>query len=182
MAETLGLSEPLATGSHGAYKWLSSRHELKDLLRLCPSVVLEKYIAVTSIDSGYLHPIDVERLARWESRQRIGYSPLVQSVETLPHDGWDERYVFTQPMDLGASRIGSNVFDPSLKPGEVGDFVNYNFALHHPGMEGLADLFWKQLDQIQPESYIADNECLTFVTRDESLFDVVVKALGYPSD
>ena len=156
MTETLGSSEPLVTGSRGAYKWLSSRHELKDLLRLCPSVVLEKYIAVTSIDSGHLHPIDVEKLAGWESRQGIGYSPLVQSVETLPRDGWDEWYVFAQPVDLGVSRLGSNIFDPALKAGEVGVFVNYAFALHPPDRASLADLFWNQHDHIQPESYISD--------------------------
>lgn len=181
MAETLGSSEPLATGSHGAYKWLSSRHELDDLLRLCPDVVLGKYIAVTSIDSGYLHPVDIEKLAGWESRQLIAYSPMVLSVENLPRDGWDEWYVLSRPMDLGISRLRDNIFDPALKAGEVGVFVNYAFALHPPERAGLADLFWNQLDHIQPESYIADNDYLTFVTRDENLFAAVAKALSYPS-
>jgi hypothetical protein len=180
MTKTLGSSEPLVTGSRGAYKWLSSRHELKDLLRLCPSVVLEKYVAVTSIDSGYLHPIDVEKLAGWESRQGIGYSPLVQSVETLPRDRWDEWYVFAQPVDLGASRLGSNIFNPYLKPGEIGVFVNYCFALHLPEMKDLADLFWDQINRLQPESYISDNDYLTFVTRNDNLFAAVAKALRYP--
>jgi len=39
-----------------------------------------------------------------------------------------------------------------------------------------------QIDHIQPDSYIADNEWLTFVTRDARLFDVVAKALSYPSE
>ena len=74
------------------------------------------------------------------------------------------------------------MFDPPVKPGEVGVFVNYAFALHPPERAGLADLFWNQIDRIQPESYIADNDYLTFVTRDAGLFDVVVKALSYPSE
>jgi hypothetical protein len=166
----------LAIGAHGDYKWLSSRHELDDLVRLCPSVVLGKYIAVTSTDSGYLAPIDIEKLNGWESRQRIAYSPLVQSVETLPRDGWDEWFVFTRPTDLGISRLGSNIFDPPLKEGEVGDFVNYNFR---PDMQSLADLFWSQIDRVRPESYIAENECLTFVTRDKSLFAFVCETLSH---
>jgi len=181
MNESPGTPEPLATGSRGDYKWVSSRHDLGDLLRLCPSVVLGKYIAVTSIDSGYLHPIDVEKLAGWKGRQYIGYSPLVQSVETLPRAGWDEWYVFAQPVDLGDSRLGSSMFDPAVKPGEVGVFVNHGFALYPPDRASLADLFWSQIDRIQPESYIADNEYLTFVTRDARLFDVVARALSYPS-
>jgi hypothetical protein len=85
-------------------------------------------------------------------------------------------------VDLGISRLGSNIFDPALKTGEVGDFVNYGFALYPPDRASLADLFWTQLDHVQPESYIADNDYLTFVTRDENLFAVVAEALSYPSD
>jgi hypothetical protein len=177
MASTSGSPEPLATGSRGAYKWLVSESELKDLLRLSPGVVLGKYVAITSIDSSQLSPTAEEKLAGWESRQGIAYSPLVQSVETLPRGGWDEWYVFNQPADLGISRLGTNIFDPALKSGEVGVFVNYCFTLHRPDMGDMADLFWNQLDWIQPESYIADNDFLTFVTRDEGLFDAVRDAL-----
>jgi hypothetical protein len=179
MAETSGTPDPLAIGAHGDYKWLSSRHQLDDLLRLCPSVVLGKYIAVTSIDSGSLSPTDDEKLAGWESRECIGYSPVVESVEALPRAGWDEWYVFAQPVDLGVSRLRSNMFDPPVTPGEVGVFVNYCFALHPPEWASLADLFWSQIDRIQPESYIADNDRLTFVTRNESLFAIVCEALNH---
>ncbi len=178
MAETFEKPEPLVTGAHGEYKWLSSRHELDDLLKHCPRVVLGKYIAVTSIDSGYLHPTDIEKLAGWEGRECIGYSPIVKSVEALPYAGWDEWYVFARPVDLGVSRLNSNMFDPPVKPGEVGVFVNYCFALHPPDRAGLAELFWSQIDRLQPESYIADNDYLTFVSRDENLFAAVYEALS----
>jgi hypothetical protein len=170
--------EPLATGSHGDYKWLASQFELDDILRLCPAVVLGKYLAITSIDSGQLSPTAEEMLTGWESRQGIAYSPLVQSVETLPRAGWDEWYVFGDPVDLGVSRRGTNIFDPPVQRGEVADFVNYAFALHPPERRSLADVFWQQLDWIQPESYLADNDYLTFVTRDESLFAAVSEALS----
>ena len=61
-------------------------------------------------------------------------------------------------------------------------FVNYGVTLHPPEMRDLADMFWSQIDHIRPESYIADNEWLTFVTRDAKLFDVVAKALSHPSE
>jgi hypothetical protein len=183
MAAASGSPEPLASGSHGAYKWLSSRHDLGDLLELCPDVVLGKYLAVTSIDSSYLSPSAEETSAGWENRRGVAYSPLIESVEKLPRAGWDEWYVFAQPVDLGVSRLKSNIFDPALKPGEVGVFVNYGFAFHPPERAtSLDDPFWNQLDHIRPESYIADNDYLTFVTRDESLFAAVAKALSYPSN
>ena len=182
MPSTSGSPEPLATGSAGAYKWLVGEFELDDLLKFCPAVVLGRYLAITSIDSSQLSPTAEEKLVGWESRQGIAYSPLVQSVETLPRGGWDEWYVFKQPEDLGVSRLASNIFDPAVKRGEVADFVNYAFALHPPERSSLADLFWNQLDWIQPESYIADNDFLTFVTRDESLYDAVCRAINRASE
>jgi hypothetical protein len=60
--------------------------------------------------------------------------------------------------------------------------VNYGFALHPPERsKSLATLFWEQLARIGPESYVADNDYLTFVSMNRSLFASVrdaVKALG----
>ena len=53
------------------------------------------------------------------------------------------------------------------------------FALHSPEMVALVSLFWKQLDWIQPESYIADADMfLTFVSRKEDTFVAVRNALS----
>jgi hypothetical protein len=63
--------------------------------------VLGKYAAVTSFDSGSLDLSDGEKAAGWESRKGIAYSPLIQSVATLPaRGGFDEWYVFETPVDL----------------------------------------------------------------------------------
>lgn len=42
----------LSLGSQGAYEWLVTDENF-DLLQLCPEIVLAKYVAVTSIDSGH---------------------------------------------------------------------------------------------------------------------------------
>jgi hypothetical protein len=55
--------------------------------------------------------------------------------------------------------------------------VNYGFALHPPERAKLADLFWPQMARIHPESYMADNDFLTFVTLNEGLFARVRDAL-----
>jgi hypothetical protein len=59
--------------------------------------------------------------------------------------------------------------------------VNYSFALHRPEMKDLATLFWRQIERIRPESYIADGDYLNFVTMNKTLFASVhcaLKALG----
>jgi hypothetical protein len=170
------------TGSHGAYLWLTTgQHDLDSLLRVCPQALLGKYIAVTHQDSGPLIPTEGERQAGWRSRNEIAYSSQIESAGRLPHGecgGFDEWYVFKFPIDLGQIWHG-NVFEAPLTSGQVSTFVNFlGFALHNPEIEDLTSLFWKQLDWIQPESYIADGDLfLTFVTRDADLFAAVRKAL-----
>jgi len=175
-------------GSHGAYQWLTTaHHDLDTLLGRCPQAVLGKYVAVTSLDSGPMALTDAEERDGWRSRSEIAYSRQIQSAENvrterLP-DGcasFNEWYVSSSPFDLGELWHG-NVFEAPITPGQVCTFVNFGpgFALHNPEMASLVRLFWKQLDWIQPESYIADADVLlTFVSRNEDVFAAVREALS----
>jgi len=167
------------TGVNGAFQWLTTEHELDVLLRLRPDVVVGKYLAITSIDSGSLFINEQLKSAGWESRNDIAYSPLIQSIEGLPHDGYDEWYVFEAPVDLGEVSHG-NPFEAPIKRGQVHVIVNYGgVVLCDPDMRGLADLFWKQMEWINPESYLGDShDTLTFVTRNKDLFNPVCQALS----
>ena len=171
-----------ATGSHGSYQWVTTdQHDLDTLLELCPQALLGKYIAVTSLDSGPLRLNETEISSGWQTRNDIAYSPRIESVEKLAHGecgGFDEWYVFKAPADLGRVSQG-NIVEAPLQPGLVAVFVNFGgFAFHAPGgMQPLVELFWTQLEWIQPESYIADGNLLNFVSRDESLFEAVHQAL-----
>ena len=170
------------TGSHGVYQWLTTgQHDLGTLLRLCPQALLGKYLAVTSFDSGPLILNQDEVSAGWQTRDGIAYSPKIHAVENLVYGecgGFDEWYVFDSPAELGRVLEG-NIFVTAPQAGQVAVFVNYGgFGLHTPVMKGLVDLFWPQLEQISPESYIADGDLLNFVTRDKDLFMAVRKALG----
>lgn len=168
----------METGSRGRYFWLTSAdHDLDNLLMSCPQIVLARYLAVTSFDSGSLVPNKDEVIAGWESRGGIAYSPKIESVEKLPYDLYDEWYLFKSPRDLG-NLFQGNVFETSLQDGQVASFVNFGgFSLHSPEMKDLADLFWLQLGLIQPESFIADGRLLNFVTYDEQRFAAVCAAL-----
>lgn len=173
-------------GSHGAYRWLTTdQRGLHSFVQRCPQILVSKYIAVTSQDSGPLIVTDEEGLAGWQSRNDIAYSPQMQSVEKIPYGaftGFDEWYVFRSPFDLGQLRH-DNALESPMTPGHVSTFVNhFGFALHDPEAQDLLDLFWKQLEWIQPESFIADGALfLTFASRNKELFTSVCQALGEPN-
>jgi hypothetical protein len=170
----------LTVGTQGLYKWLVTDQEF-DLLQICPEVVLGKYVAITSIDSGPLVPTDEETAAGWETRGKIAYSRKIQNIKGLPRAGWDEWYIFDESTDLGTSHLAENVFEVPQERGHLSVFVNYCFALHRPEMKDLTALFWQQMARVRPESYIADSDYLNFVSMNVTLFASVrdaVKALG----
>jgi len=167
----------MTVGSEGAYEWLATDQQL-DLLQLCPEVVLGKYVAITSIDSSPFIPDADETAAGGQTREDVGYSPIIQSVQELPRAGWDEWYVFNRPVDLGTSHLRENIFEVPRQRGHLGVFVNYCFALHRPEMRDLIDLFWQQMEWIRPMCYLADNDDLTFVTEDRNLFARVREAVS----
>lgn len=166
----------LTVGTQSAYEWLVTDREI-DLLQICPDVVLGKYIAITSFDSGPLVLTDEEKMAGWESRSNIAYSPKIETAAGLPRDEYDEWYIFNDPVDLGTSHLLENVFEVPQESGHVSVFVNYGFALHPPERASLANLFWPQMERIRPESYIADNEYLTLVSSNKTLFATVLNAM-----
>lgn len=169
-------------GLHGAYEWLVTDENF-DLLQLCPEVVLGKYVAITSVDSGWLRPTDKETAAGWQSLEKIAYSPKIENVQDVPHDGYDEWYIFDTPTDLGTSHLEENIFEVPQQDGHLSVFVNYGFALHprERADKHLVALFWEQIARIRPESYVADNDYLTFVSGNKLVFASVldaVKTLG----
>jgi len=167
----------LTVGSQGLYEWLVTDQQF-DLLQISPEVVLGKYIAITSIDSGPLVPTDDETAAGWESRKKIAYSPKIQTIQGLPRAGWDEWYIFDNPTDLGTSHLEENIFEMPQEQGHVSVLVNYGFALYPPERSNhLATLFWEQLARIRPASYVADNDYLTFVSINKRLFASVRDAV-----
>ena len=166
----------LKVGSNGVYEWLVTDQQF-DLLRACPNVLLGKYLAITSFDSGALILSEEERVAGWESRSKIAYSPKIQDVLSVPREQYDEWYIFNSPVELGTSHLGENLFEVPQREGHLSVFVNYGFALHPPERASLADRFWSQMERIRPESYLADNDYLTFVSTNRPLFARVLDAV-----
>lgn len=166
-------------GAHGDYRWVVTDGMLHKLVSIVPGFVLGKYIAVTSCDCGPLHLSENEIANGWVSRNGIAYSPRIESIETLPSDSsCTEWYTFPEPVDLGAVVDSDiNLWESEITPGRVHVFSNlsFGFGLHMPEFGALAEIFWEQLNWVQPESFIAAGDQLTVVTRDRNLADALVR-------
>ncbi len=174
------ISPPSRTGSCGQYEWLVTEHDLPEFLQLCPDALLGKHIAVTANDSGAMILRSSEIAAGWTESGGIAYSPRLTHLDGLPLSrcgGFDEWYIFNAPTRLGIIST-RNVLECPPEPGKITAFVNYYdfLLLDEPS---LADLFWRQLALIRPESYLADTDRhLTFVTRDRELYSRAMQILG----
>jgi hypothetical protein len=76
-----------------------------------------------------------------EEPRRDCIQPEVESVEKLPHDLYDEWYVFKIPGDLGKLFQG-NVFETSMQAGQVAVFTNFGPGFSpHAGLAVREDGF-----------------------------------------
>jgi hypothetical protein len=168
----------IAKGRFGEYQWLTTEFEVDGLARLFPIIVMGKYLAVISFDSGSLSLSDAEKANGWQSRNGIAYSPRIEAIEGLPGtDGYDEWYVFESPADLG-TLCHTNPFDPRPGPGQVHAYVNFNVALHDSETGAVLELFWEQMSWINPESFLGESEkYLSFASRNRDIFSVVLESL-----
>ncbi len=168
----------LQTGSTNGYQWLASTDRRLDVLECCPDVVLGKYVAITSFDSGALRLTEGQRSAGWVSHGEIAYSPEIQQVDMVPQTYFSELYVFGAPTNLGALAAPSrNIFEFEMQQGQVHTFVNFDFGFHDPEYADLAVMFWQQLGWMKAESYLAENDYLIFVTANAKVFAPVYEAL-----
>lgn len=128
--------------------------------------MIGKYLAVTSIDSGTLHPTEKEKTEGWWTSEaarvftgtawsspeyhegaNVTYSPRIASIHGLPYethdeccDGFDEWYIFEQP----------------IPPADMEWFVGWGgFSLDNPDYQWSAERFWEQMARLSPKSYLA---------------------------
>lgn len=175
MPEEHPTSPSWQTGTHGEYSWVSTTSfGIDDLLEVCPAVLLNKFVAVTSCDSGPL-PLDEQSLAAgWRIQNGIAYSPQITSPDLFPyHVHFDEWYVF--PEIAGFDKVrGANP-----KPESMEIYVNYYFRFDNPDTQHLATAMWQLLEQLRPESYIAEADWgwMTLITRNQKVFETLVDTL-----
>ena len=173
----------VSTGTHNNYRWLqSTEHGIDDVLHLRANIVLERYWAVTSCDSGPLPVSDEQKRIGWKLAGGIAYSPIIHALDMLPiHALYDEWFVFENAVDLGGVHRG-NVFEGPRTPGSVMGLVNFGFIpLDAVDFQDLVAEFWREIEWVQPEAYIAESDAryLTFITRNSE--DFALLRLGLAS-
>ena len=168
----------LETGSSGGYQWLVSTDRQFDVLEFCPDVVIGKYVAITSFDSGPLRLTEEQKSAGWASEGGIAYSPKIADVKAVPLRYFSELYVFSNPTNLGVlADPRKNIFDSDIQQRQVHAFVNYDFGFHDAEYADISRMFWQQLGWMKAESYLAENDYVILVTANSELFASVYKAV-----
>ena len=175
-------------GKNGKWSWLSSKAAcMSDVVEKCPQSVIDKFVLVTSLDSG-LVILDEERIkngwkyvgkkaqnpeltSNYKVEGEFALSPRVTNPADIPKDichgnTYDEWYVFTSPPQIEAAEVFIN-------------WGGFGFSIGHIGLYELEghtfeDRFWNQLSAINPHAYLADNGTLLFATADGGLFEQVM--------
>ena len=157
------------SGTRGNYYWLTSRSNtdhISQVLASCPRVTRDKFVAITSFDSGPLSPSQDELLAGWSSDGRIMYSPQITQSVSFPHEQYDEWLVFPH--------------ETRHLP-ELEVFINWGgFTLaeedpdHH---REYREHLWAQLAQVSAESYLAEGDYFLFASTNRAVFDCVEQAV-----
>ena len=182
----------ITTGFDNDYWWLtSSLQYMGTLIRLCPEVVLNRHLVVTAIDGGTPWLTDLQTQSGWHVRNGMAYGPPIGDVRELFYQrdgpdepGMDDWYVFDRaPGDLGEILQG-NPFLPenSPQPGRLLIFVqwiSFSISLTDAAHSVVRDMFWRQMEWIQPDVYISDGQDnLTVVCKSRSLHGLVRQRLS----
>jgi hypothetical protein len=173
----------METGKQNDYYWLTSDSSLGVLLELCPEIVLGRLVAVVAFDSGPLKPTQDEKKRGWREDGNVAWSPVVTSVDILPHDGYDEWYIFVafipfQPSELFVNLGGFGLRDPEYLLKDLDPTWDRSLIIENTErIRSIQERFWSQLALTRAESYLADGDELIFATRDSTLFAHTIKLL-----
>jgi len=150
------------TGKHKQYRWVEwTDDSLWNLLEPFPQVIQGKYLVNTSFDSGSLTLSPEEIGLGWQAHQKTTLIPPLSNLDLLPYDQFDEWYIFSSATIINDCKV----------------FVNYGgFSLHNQDYRTLQKEFWPHLEQIAPESYLAEGDNLIWVTNNDELYEQVLQA------
>lgn len=175
----------LIQGKHDDYSWVvSSTHGLDHVINTCPEILLDHYLAITAFDSGAIEPSPEEQELGWFATAGVMFSPKLRSVVGLPHDGYDEWYVFEKPTQFVPDDVFVNYGGFTLEDAErVLERLGTSTDL--VGQRAFIDvcrdrlnLFWRELNRVGPETYLAEGDLLVVACRSPRLMDAILVAVA----
>ena len=135
-------------------------------------------VVVTSFDSGELPLGESELRSGWTQCGRTAVSPPIVDPDAIPAAGHDEWYIFDgTPPDLSDTEVFVNYSRLSTVPVADSDLSETLDVVLRRDMEAIQARFWSQLERIEPHSYLADGDLVTFVTQSELERDAVLDYL-----
>jgi hypothetical protein len=164
----------LRQGFCNDYHWLwAPNANLNNIVKLAPEIIKDKFIAISSCDSGPYKPTNEELSSGWIYCNGVSISPKIDYQIDLPIAGWDEWYVISEQRIPFPPKVFVSYTNFSLAPGETSaDKESFRFASQ------LLEDFWSQLATFKPLSFIADNEIgFSFVTDNIHVFKKVCEAI-----
>lgn len=161
-------------GAQGEYRWLeTSAHEIYDVLQVCPDVVTNKKLVITSFDSDPLQPTEEEMQRGWRASGRSVHIPLGSNISSIPFEVFNEWYIFNDEAPERDYRVFVNHDWFTLGPAQTLYTRNGNAF----DLKRMQRWFWQELEQAKPESYLGRGNRLKFVTRNAENFHLVLRSL-----
>jgi hypothetical protein len=145
-------------GKRGDYFWIEWQEAfLSDLISAFPELVINNFLINTSFNSGTLGLSNEEIKLGWTKNNELTISPLVTDDLDIPNCQYDEWYVFDSPTTFESYEVFVNYWKFSLE-----DFLT-----------DIQERFWKQIESLSPETYLAEGDFLICVTKNEKLFNQI---------
>jgi hypothetical protein len=155
----------LERNGYSAFDWAPEEMRLDALLARFPSLVVGRYVAVLSFDSGPLVLSPDEEKKGWRRVGAVALSPRIMDSRELPFDSFDEWLVF----------------DDAASCGEAESIVNYyGFSPIDFAWEEKKEFFWSQLSRLNPTSVIADGSVCYLVTRQSEMIEQLKRPIQPP--
>jgi hypothetical protein len=162
----------LEVGEHDDYRWFVGQFDgsLVDVVVDCH---LGRRLGISAFDSGLLHPTESEAEEGWTMQGSVALSPPLRAVTHVPHDGFDEWYIFDeQSSPEWSPEVFVNFSTFTLLPvAEIERRRDPTWEAHaFDWLIPLQERFWQQIARIRPLSYVAmgDNDVIVTRNRDFS--------------
>ncbi len=177
--------DPIASGTHGKWKWIVVRQMIRDLARLTLKHHLGQRLCISAFDSGAITPSVEEQSLGWTLMNDIMVSPPLTPQLGIPCDTHDEWYVFpTLPDSFNLAERYVNYFGFTLaNPHELTksqdptwDRTNFDWLIP------IQERFWANVEHHNPSSYVCSGDADIVVTQDATfaahILDVAREILG----
>lgn len=176
-------------GSQGQYSWIEfewNAEELPTLIKEFPQLLVGRYVAITSHDSGPM-PLDDHDLGRgWSVSNGVAVSPRIRNSEDIPHTcGWDEWWTFVDepaeitPMEAFINNSAFTLVDPPIRNEGLEDEAALQYLSRQ--QRRWQDAFWSQIARVGAEAYLADGERLLVAHQDASMVRAIKTWAEHPS-